>query len=145
MTVPVLDGRMARMLSAVAAERSNVIPFPPRDYIPATLEDAPSHAATRPEHAVHCPPQDRPRSEAGSGRSSSVAPHVSPFQRRQPDVSVLIEAPRVVPLDPAKREALEWAERHRDGWDAVGIAVAIGGMAMILSRCLPSIFPSLFY
>lgn len=119
--------------------------IPPRDFNPVTLQDVPSHAATKPEHALHCPPQDHPRSNARSGYSSSLAPHVAPFQRRQPDVSVLIETPPPAPLDPAKREAIAWAMRHRDGWDSVGIAVAIAGLVMIASRCLPSIFPSLFY
>lgn len=114
-------------------------PHPPRENSPVTLQGNPS---PRRSSAVTWPGSDgyhRP-----GHLSSNLPPHRSPFQRRAPATHVLIEAPQAQPLDPAKLEAIAWAQRHRDGWDNVGVAVAIAGVIMLAARCLPVLLPSLF-
>jgi hypothetical protein len=169
MTAPIPSGRLYRMLASVERERGTVIPFPehralpapagsarpdgpapvqaampprpvqgagpshpfpPRDSKSDTLQAVPSHAAPRPGQIM-------PNTCPGP---FPLPPHVGPFQRRQPDVHVLIEAPQPQPLDPEKLAAIEWARRHRDGWDTFGVALAITAVVLIAARCAVTLF-----
>lgn len=173
MTAPVPSRRLYRMLTAVEAERGTVIHFPnpahcqsptgstrrdgpepalmtlppqsgqatgpshdtsPRESKPDTLQAVPSHAAPRPGQIM-------PNTCPGP---FPLPPHVAPFQRRQPSLHVLIEAPQPQPLDPEKLAAVEWARRRRDGWDTFGVALAITAVVLIAARCLPTLLPALF-
>lgn len=153
-SAPAPSARLYRMLTAVEAERGAVIPFPESRPIPEprTLP-APADGMRRddpvPDRRVM--PPVVPAKVAGSSHTLPAQvgpfphpPHVGPFQRRQPGLHVLIEAPQPQPLDPAKLAAIEWARRHRDGWDTFGVVLAITATVLIAARCAPAIFPSLF-
>lgn len=149
------SSRLYRQIAAVDRERGTILIFPLREARPATLPDISLRAAPWPGRPIACPPSASPEASDGRpGHSSSVdllraptsprPPHVGPFQRRQPDLRVLIDASVDQPLDPARRETLQWQQRPRDGWDNVGVALAITAMIWIAARCLPAIFPFWF-
>ncbi|OYZ07785.1 MAG: hypothetical protein B7Y36_18890, partial [Novosphingobium sp. 28-62-57] len=123
MTAPIPTRRMYRMLAAVEAERGVIIPFPENRVSPApsgsTRCDGPA-----PDLCVMPPVPDQ---DAGPSPSLSPAPippvpiltaplppHVGPWQRRLPDLHVLIEAPQAQPLDPEKLAAIECPSLRRD-------------------------------
>lgn len=143
MTAPIPTRRMARMLAAVEAERGTIIPFPENRVSSAPAVGMRCDGPV-PDLCVMPPVPDQDAGPSPSLSPAKLPPHVAPFQRRQPALHVLIEAPQPQPLDPEKLAAIEWARRHRDGWDTFGVALAVAAMVLIAARCAPSVFPALF-
>lgn len=132
------SARFYRALATVERERANVVPFP---QIRAASQSPCSDAARRdgPAPVPAAMPPVQPGRTSGPSHQLRAAPEARSASRH-----AMISADDYQPLDPAKLAAIEWARRHRDGWDAVGVGVAVAGAVMMLARCLPAIFPSWF-
>lgn len=132
-----LSARFYRALATVERERANVVPFPKSrtSLLFPCSEDA-RRDGPAPVRAAMPPVQP--------GRTAGPSHPIHAKPARLTSRPVIIAADDYQPLDPAKLAAIEWARRHRDGWDALGVAVAVAGAVMMLARCLPAIFPSWF-